>query len=159
MLLNLISNDIINKEVMAVFIARVFAGMLFFFQGVDAVFGVKPNRILHEIKQPLTEKGVPNFLIVLGTYYTSYVELIAGFCLIIGFVKYYALYLLGIDLLLASFAFGIIRPMWDMQFVFPRLALILFFLIVPSEWDVISVDYVWSIIKLVKSIFTQNLHL
>lgn len=153
MLLNLISNDIINKEVMAVFIARVFLGFLFFFQGIDAVFGIKPAGILHEIKEPLEQKGVPKFLIVFGAYFTSYVELIAGFCLIIGFMKYYSLYLLGLDLLVASFAFGIIKPMWDMQFVFPRLALILFFLIAPSEWDVISVDYVWSIIKLIKSIF------
>lgn len=153
MLPNIISNDIINNEAMAVFIARVFLGMLFFFQGIDAVFNVKPSGVLDTIRQPLLDKGVPQFMIVLGAYFTSYVELIAGFCLIVGFVKYYALYLLGIDLLVASVAFGIIKPMWDMQFVFPRLALILFFLIAPSEWDVISVDYAWSIIKTVKSIF------
>lgn len=153
MLLNLISNDIINKEVMGVFVARVFLGMLFFFQGVDAVFNIKPSGVLDTIKEPLIEKGVPKFMIVFGAYYTSYVELLAGFCLIIGFVKYYALYLLGIDLLIASVAFGIIKPMWDMQYVFPRLALLLFFLIAPSEWDVISVDYIWSIIKFVRTIF------
>ena len=145
--------ELIDKEVMAVLIARVFLGFLFFFQGVDAVFNIKLKGVIETIRQPLMEKGVPKFLIVSGAYYTSYVELIAGFCLIIGFAKYYALYLLGIDLLMASVAFGILKPMWDMQFVFPRLALILFFLIAPSEWDVISVDYVWSIIKLVKSIF------
>lgn len=153
MLLNLISNDIINKEVMAVFIVRVFLGLLFFFQGVDAVFNVKPSGVLQTIKEPLMEKGVPSFMIVFGAYYTSYVELLAGFCLLIGFVKYYALYLLGIDLLIASVAFGIIKPMWDMQFVFPRLVLLLFFLITPSEWDIISVDYIWSIIRFVRTIF------
>lgn len=153
MLLNLISNDIINKEVMAVFIARVFLGLLFFFQGVDAVFNIKPSGVLDTIKEPLMEKGVPKFMIVLGAYFTSYIELIAGFCLIIGFAKYYALYLLGLDLLIASIAFGILKPMWDMQYVFPRLALLMFFLIAPSEWDVISVDYIWSIIKFVRTIF------
>ena len=153
LLFNIISNDIINKETMAVFIARVFLGMLFFFQGVDAVFNIKPSGVLNTIMEPLLQKGVPKFMIVLGAYFTSYVELIAGLCLIVGFVKYYALYLLGLDLLIASIAFGIIKPMWDTQFVFPRLALMLFFLIAPSQWDVISVDYVWSIIKLIKSIF------
>lgn len=145
--------ELIDKEVMAVFISRVFLGFLFFFQGFDAVFNVKPKGVLETIRQPLQEKGVPNFMIVIGAYYTSYIELIAGFCLIIGFAKYYSLYLLGIDLLMASVAFGIIKPVWDMKYVFPRLALMLFFLIAPSEWDVLSVDYVWSIIKTVKSIY------
>ena len=144
--------ELIDKEVLAVFITRVFLGLLFFFQGLDAVFNIKLKGVIQAIEQPLAEKGVPRFMIMLGAYYTSYVELIAGFCLIIGFVKYYALYLLGIDLLIASIAFGIIKPMWDMKYVFPRLVLLLFFLIVPSEWDVLSVDYVWSIIKVTKSI-------
>ena len=88
----------------------------------------------------------------MGAYFTSYVELIGGFFLIIGFLKYYSLYLLGINLLVASFAFSITKPMWDMQFVFPRILLLLFLLIVPSNWDVISVDYWISIIKLLKSL-------
>ena len=147
------SPDIINKEVMAVFIARVFLGLLFFFQGVDAVFNIRIKGVIQTIREPLVSRGVPPFMILLGAYYTSYIELIGGLCLIIGFAKYYALYLLGIDLLIASIAFGIVKPMWDMQFVFPRLALLIFFLIAPSQWDVISVDYIWSLIKFVKSIF------
>lgn len=137
---------------MAVFIARVFLGLLFFFQGFDAVFNVKLQGVIETIEQPLSLKGVPRSFIIFGAYYTSYIQLIAGFCLIIGFAKYYALYLLGFDLIMASIAFGMVKPMWDMQFVFPRLMLLLFFLVVPSEWDVISVDYIWSIIKFVRSI-------
>lgn len=144
--------DIIDKEVMAVLIARVFLGLLFFFQGIDAVFNIKIKGVIATIEEPLTSKGVPRFLIVLGAYFTSYIELIAGLCLIIGFAKYYALYLLGFDLLIASIAFGIIKPMWDMRFVFPRLVLLLFILVAPSEWDVLSVDYVWSLIKFSRSI-------
>ena len=141
----------IKAEVFAVFIARTFLGFLFFFQGVDAVFNIKPSGVFDTIHEPLVKKHVPKFFILLGAYYTSYAELIAGFCLIIGFAKYYALYLLGIDLLIASIAFGMIKPMWDMQYIFPRLVLMLFFLLVPSEWDVLSVDYVWSIIRFLKS--------
>ena len=152
MLLDLFAHDLINKNVMAVFIARVFLGLLFFFQGLDAVFNVKLKGVIETIEQPLSSKGVPRFFITLGAYFTSYVELIAGFSLIIGFAKYYSLYLLGFDLVFASIAFGVVKPMWDMQFVFPRLALLLFFLIAPSEWDVLSVDYVWSLIKFIRSI-------
>jgi len=140
-----------HHEIMAVFIARVFLGFLFFFQGIDAVFNITPRGVLDTIRQPLIKKHVPKFIISFGAYFTSYTELIAGFCLIIGFVKYYALYLLGIDLLIVSIVFGIIKPMWDMQYVFPRLVLLLFFLVLPSEWDIISVDYVWSIIRFLRS--------
>ncbi len=137
---------------MAVFIARVFLGLLFFFQGLDAVFNIKLKGVIQTIEEPLASKGVPRPFIILGAYYTSYVQLVAGFFLLIGFAKYYSLYLLGFDLILASLAFGVVKPMWDMQFVFPRMVLLLFFLAAPSEWDVISVDYVWSVIKFFRSV-------
>lgn len=141
-----------NHEIAGVLIARVFLGLLFFFQGFDAIFRIKISGVLETIEEPLTRIRVPRFFILFGAYFTSYVELIGGFLLIIGFIKYYALYLLGIDIIIASIAFGIVKPMWDMQYVFPRLALLLFLLIIPSQWDVISVDYVWSVIKFIKSI-------
>ena len=145
--------DIIHsREVVAMFVVRVFLGFLFFFQGFDAVFRIKVKGVLNTIKEPLLEKGVPLFFIDLGAYYTSYANLICGFLLIIGFVKYYALYFIGADILMTAFAFSIIKPMWDMQFVFPRLALLVFFLIAPTEWDVISIDYVWSLFKFMKSL-------
>ena len=145
--------DIIHsREVIAMFVVRVLLGFLFFFQGFDAVFRVKVKGVLDTIKEPLLEKGVPLFFIDLGAYYTSYANLICGFLLIIGFVKYYALYFIGADILMTAFAFSIIKPMWDMQFVFPRLALLVFFLIAPTEWDVISIDYVWSLFKFMKSL-------
>ncbi|HEY4799811.1 MAG TPA: DoxX family membrane protein [Bacteroidia bacterium] len=137
---------------MAVFITRIFLGLLFFFQGVDAVFKIKLSKVVETIEEPLITKGIPRYFIILGAYYTSYVQLIAGFCLILGFAKYYALYLLGFDLIIASIAFGIVKPMWDMQYVFPRLVLLIFFLVAPSEWDVISIDYVWSVIKFVRTL-------
>ena len=148
--------DIIHsREVVAMLLVRVFLGCLFFFQGFDAVFRIKVDGVLDTIQQPLIQKGVPQFFITLGAYYTSYVNLICGFLLIIGFAKYYALYFISADLLLTALTFSILKPMWDLQYVFPRLALVVFFLVAPSYWDVISVDYAWSIIKFIKSISHQ----
>lgn len=141
-----------NHEIAGALIARVFLGFLFFFQGYDAVFRVKVSGVIQTIEEPMARLGVPRFFIGAGAWFTSYVELICGFLLIIGFAKYYAMYLLGVDLLIASIAFGLVKPMWDMQYAFPRLVLLLLLLMIPSQWDVISVDYVWSIIKFVKSI-------
>ncbi|MFI5164057.1 MAG: DoxX family membrane protein [Bacteroidia bacterium] len=141
-----------HHEVAVALIARIFLGLLFFFQGFDAVFNIKIKGIVETIHQPLLDKGIPKFFISAGAWFTSYIELVGGFLLIIGFAKYYAMYLLGLDLLFAAIAFGIIKPMWDTQFVFPRLAILIFLLVIPSEWDVISVDYVWSLIKFVRSL-------
>ncbi len=134
---------ILKHEAVAVFIARVFLGFLFFFQGFDAVFRVKLSGVIATIEPALRNRGIPKFIIVTGAYFTSFIELLAGLCLIVGLVKSYALYLLGLDLLLASIIFGLIKPMWDMQFVFPRLALLLFLLIVPANWDTLSIDHLF----------------
>jgi uncharacterized membrane protein YphA (DoxX/SURF4 family) len=141
-----------HHEIAGALIVRVFLGLLFFFQGYDAVFKVKIHGVIQAIQEPFSNFGVPAFLVVMGAWFTSYIELIGGFLLIIGFAKYYALYLLGLDLIIASIAFGIVKPMWDMQHVFPRLVLLIFLLVIPSQWDVISVDYIWSVIKFIKSI-------
>ncbi len=140
-----------HHEVAAAFVARVFLGLLFFFQGFDAVFRLKMKNVVQTVSAPLEEKGFPSFMVVAGTYFTSYAELICGFLLVIGFVKYYAMYFLGLDLIIASIAFGSLKPMWDMQFVFPRLVLLAFLLVLPSEWDMLSVDYYWSLIHFIKT--------
>jgi len=140
------------REMDAAFIARVFLGLLFLLQGYDKVFRLGVKQVIQSIHEPLESKGVPSAFSALGAYFTSYVELICGTFLIIGFVKYYCLYLLGFDLLFVAIAFGIVEPVWDMKHIFPRLALLIFLLVIPSYWDVLSVDHYWSLIKFIKSI-------
>lgn len=110
-------SEIFNSEVIAVSVARVFLGLLFLFQGFDAVFRIGLKTVINTAAEPLVNKGVPKFLVIAGSFYTSYVQLIAGVLLIIGLFKYYALYLLGIDLLLVCVVFGLVTPMWDMRHV------------------------------------------
>lgn len=137
----------------AAFIARLFLGILFFLQGYDKVFRIGVKQVIAAVHGPLSSKGMPKSFSTFGAYFTSYVELICGGLLIIGFVKYYCLYLLGFDLVFAALAFGIVEPIWDMKHIFPRLALLIFLMIIPSQWDVISVDYAWSLIRFIKSIY------
>ncbi len=141
------------REMDAAFITRVFLGLVFFLQGYDKVFRVGVKQVIETIHTPLSEKGIPEFISVLGVCFTSYVELICGALLIIGFIKYYCLYLLGFDILFVSIAFGIVEPVWEMKHIFPRFAILVFLLIIPSQWDVLSVDYAWSLIKFIKSTF------
>ena len=129
-----------HHEVIAVFIARVFLGLLFFFQGYDAVFRIKVENVIIAYETSFANKGIPRIFTVIGSWVTSYVELICGLLLILGLFEYYSLTLLGIDMLIASIAFGIATPVWDMRFVFPRLALLIFLLLIPQVWNQWSVD-------------------
>jgi uncharacterized membrane protein YphA (DoxX/SURF4 family) len=141
-----------TREMLAILLVRLFLGLLFFLQGYDKVFRLKVKNVIQEIHSPLATKGVPEFFSTIGAYVTSYIELICGATLILGFVTYWSLYLLGFDMLLVALAFGIVEPVWDMKHIFPRLALLIFLLITPSQWEVISVDYAWSLFKFFKSL-------
>lgn len=145
-------NIINNHHIIAVFIARIFLGILFFFQGYDTIVRMGIKNYIENLALPNTEKAISKSLIVAGVWIIAIIQLIGGIFLIIGFVKYYFLYLLGIDLIIASIAFRFIKPMRDMQFAFPNLVILIFLLIVPSHWDVLSVDYFWSFIKFLKTV-------
>lgn len=125
----------------AVLIARVFLGLLFFFQGYDAVVKVRISNVIRTYENSFSHKGIPRFLTAAGAWFTSYAELLGGMLLITGLFRYYAMALLGADLVIASVAFGITSPVWDMRHVFPRLALLLFLLAVPAGWDRFSLDH------------------
>ncbi len=141
-----------HNEIYAALILRIFLGILFFAQGFDKIFKVKIKGVVSTFEHPLITNHIPKWMLTIFAYFTSYVELIGGFLLIIGFVKYYALYLLGIDLLIVSVAFCIIEPMWDLRHVFPRMLLLLIALMIPYQWDVLSVDWFWSLFRKLQSL-------
>ena len=132
---------VINHEAVLTFVLRVILGILFFFQGYDKVFKVKIGGVTDFFRQELGSIRVPGFILVLTAWFTSLAELICGALLISGLFKSYALGILGIDLILVTGAFSLIKPMWDMQLLFPRLILLAILLYLPSQWDVLSLDH------------------
>ncbi|MDP1803319.1 MAG: DoxX family membrane protein [Bacteroidota bacterium] len=135
--------EFINQyhQIAAVLIARIFLGFLFLFQGYDAVFNIKVKNVIATFQVNFENKPIPKFFIVAASWFTSYTELIGGILLIAGLFEYFALYLLGLNLIIAAIGFGINTPMWDTRYVLPRLLLILFLLVVPQEWNVLSLDH------------------
>lgn len=124
-------------------IARIFLGFLFFFQGYDALFNIGIKKVISTYKYGFNSKGVPGILTTLAALFTTYTEFICGFLLIFGLFEIPALYLLGINLVVAALGFGLNNPLWDMRHVFPRLILLLFLLIIPLEWHNWSLDYLF----------------
>jgi len=125
----------------AALIARLFLGCLFFFQGYDAVFRVKIRNVIGTFEPGFSRRGIPRILTVSAVWYTSCSALAGGALLIAGLFKYAALYVLGANLIVAAIGFGIDRPMWDTRHALPRLALLLLLLIIPADWDTITLDH------------------
>lgn len=127
-------------ETAAVTIARIFLGFLFFFQGYDAVFKIGLLNVQKTFREGFDKKPIPRFFIDFASWYTSLSELIGGTLLIFGLFETYALYLLGINLIIAGIGFGITNPLWDVRNVFPRLLLLLTLLFTPYQWHQWSLD-------------------
>lgn len=123
---------------------RIFVGMLFLFQGYQKLFIVKVDGVLQTYKPLLQQKGIPQIITIGGIWLTSSAEFLFGLLLTIGMFTQLSLFALTVDVLLASTAFGVMRPMWDMQFVFPRFVSLIFLLLAPIEWNLFSLDILIS---------------
>jgi len=122
-------------------LARVILGVLFFMQGYEKVFKIKMRSIVNAYQLPINRSYIFNFFIWGGTIFTSYCELICGPLLILGVFTNYALYLIAIDMVIAVMGMSLQEAMWDMKFVWSRLALTIFLLVCPDSWNCISIDY------------------
>jgi uncharacterized membrane protein YphA (DoxX/SURF4 family) len=130
-----------TPEAMAGLFIRVFTGILFFFQGYDKIFRLGLKEVFNTVAPSYRKAGLGDGMIKLFSGVTAWIELLGGLLLILGLLKYIALYALGIDLLIVALGMSILNPMWDMQHVFPRLLLILFLLVFPSSLDIIGIDH------------------
>lgn len=129
-----------SQETFLYFLLRVVLGILFFYQGYDKVFRLKITGVVDFFRNEMYGKGVPDFLLVLAAYVTSFIELLGGALLVLGLFGNYAMYALGIDLILVVGAFSILNPMWDMSMVFPRLIILGVLLYLPESADAWSLD-------------------
>lgn len=135
----------------AALIPRIFLGILLLFQGYDKVFNIGVRGVLDTIKEPFAGAKLGKYMPFYAAYFTSYAEFVCGLLILVGFVKSFALYLVGIDLLIVAFGFSLLKPMWDLRDVFPRLLLVVLLLILPSEWDVVSMDYALELFAFARS--------
>lgn len=114
---------------------RALLGIIFLMQGYGKVFTYTVPKVYNMFFKDFEKTFLPKWLIWGTAYYTSYIELICGFLLIIGLFRKYALYLLAADLLIVSFGHGLLEPIWDLQHVIPRAILLIVILLVPAQWD------------------------
>lgn len=132
----------LNKTV-SVLTVRLILGLIFFMQGFGKVFswGIE-NVYQADFFHGTFKDLLPDFIIRSTAYYTSYIELIGGFLLVLGLKTNYVLYGLASVLVIVTFGHGLAEPIWELSHVMYRLILLVTLLILPKEWDKFSIDNV-----------------
>ena len=126
---------------MAVLTVRLILGFIFLMQGFGKVFKWGVENVYNMDFFYGTYKDIlPDYVIKATAYYTSYIELIAGFLVVIGLKRNFALYLLASVLVIVTFGHGLINPIWDLSHVMYRTILLVALLLLPEDWDKFSID-------------------
>jgi putative oxidoreductase len=128
------------RHELAALLGRATLGILFFFQGFDKVFGLGLRRTEEGVEEALHLPWMPSFAVRAITVLSSLAELAGGVFLILGWHTDRALAVLAADLLVVTLGMSLRQPLWDMRFVWPRLALLVFLMCLPPGWDYYSLD-------------------
>lgn len=134
-------SDFFNPESVALFLARTLLAVLFIFQGYDKLFRVGPKEVARSLYPSFQKFKISVSILQTGIWLNAFIEFACGLFLLAGLLKYFSLTLLGINMLIVSMAMSLVNPVWDMKLVFPRFILLLFVLLFPNEYDLLSLSH------------------
>ena len=129
----------------AILFARLVLGLIFFMAGVMKVFQLGPLNHARKYFLPFADTFLPVWSLWATGVAIPFVELIAGAMVILGLRVREALIALGFVLAVVTFGHLLHDALYEFHtHVIPRLALLLFVLLLPREDDRFSVDYLFS---------------
>ena len=132
-----------RRRAFACLFARLVLGLIFFMAGVYKVFTLTPVGHVHKWFLPFRDTFLPSWSLWAVGLTIPFIELIGGALLLIGWRIYEALLALGVVLVIVTFGHLLHEPLYHLhEHVIPRLALLLFLLVMPRESDRFSLDYV-----------------
>jgi putative oxidoreductase len=136
---NLSSNS--TNRAWAVLFARLVLGLIFFMAGVWKVFQLGPLNHARKWFLPYADTFLPVWSLWATGVTIPFVELIAGAMVIAGLRVREALIALGFVLAIVTFGHLLKEPLYEFHtHVIPRLALLLFVLMIPRADDRFSLD-------------------
>jgi uncharacterized membrane protein YphA (DoxX/SURF4 family) len=135
------SSDSVSRS-WAIFFARGILGLIFFMAGVYKVFTLTPAGHAHKwFVDPYANTFLPTWSLWLTGVTIPVVEFLAGALLLIGWRVREALVALGFVLLIVTFGHLLKEPLYEFHtHVIPRLALLLFVLMLSGDADRFSAD-------------------
>ena len=125
----------------ALLFARAVLGLIFFMAGFWKVFQLGPAGHVRRYFLPFQDTFLPTWSLWAVGYAIPFIELIAGALVIAGYQTRPALVTLGLVLVVVTFGHLLHEPLYAFhEHVIPRLALLLFLLAMPAEFDRFSID-------------------
>ncbi len=132
-----------RRRAFACLFARLVLGLIFFMAGVYKVFTLTPVGHVQKWFLPFRDTFLPTWSLWAVGLAIPFIELIGGALLLIGWRVYEALLALGVVLVIVTFGHLLHEPLYPFhEHVIPRLALLLFLLVMPRESDRFSLDSV-----------------
>jgi uncharacterized membrane protein YphA (DoxX/SURF4 family) len=129
----------------AILFARLVLGLIFFMAGVMKVFQLGPLNHARKYFLPYADTFLPVWSLWAMGVVIPFVELIAGAMVILGLRVREALVALGFVLAVVTFGHLLSEPLYEFHtHVIPRLALVLFILLLPREDDRFSLEFMVS---------------
>jgi uncharacterized membrane protein YphA (DoxX/SURF4 family) len=131
-----------RSRAFALLFARLVLGLIFFMAGVYKVFSLTPAGHVRKWFLPYRDTFLPDWSLWAAGLTIPFVELLSGAALLAGWRIREALLALGGVLVIVTFGHLVKEPLYPFhEHVIPRLALLLFLLVMPREDDRFSVDH------------------
>jgi putative oxidoreductase len=119
--------------------------LIFFMAGVFKVFSLTPVGHVRRWFLPYQDTFLPTWSLWAAGLLIPFVELLGGALLLLGWRVYEALLSLGVVLVVVTFGHLLREPLYPFhEHVIPRLALLLFLLVMPRQEDRFSVDFLMA---------------
>jgi putative oxidoreductase len=135
-------NDSSSRRAWALLFARLVLGLIFFMAGWFKVFQMGPAGHVQKWFLPYQDTFLPTWSLWAVGFAIPFVELAGGALLLVGLRIEAALLALGVVLVLVTFGHLLKEPLYPFhEHVIPRLALLLFVLVLPREDDRFSLDH------------------
>ncbi|MFZ5554339.1 MAG: DoxX family protein [Bacteroidota bacterium] len=129
------------REETAMLVMRLMLGILFVMQGYDKLVNIGVTETAKIFQQEIKIKFLPGWAYLFTSVYSCYIEFFGGIFLLFGLFTDISLVFLAGDLLLVALAMGLMNPVWDMKYVYPRFFILVLLLLLPKEWNLFSFDF------------------
>lgn len=139
------SNRLQLWRALALVFARGVLGLIFLMAGISKVFVLTPAGHVEKYFLPFQDTFLPVWSLWAVGFMIPFVELVGGALTLLGWRRTLAYGGLGVVLVVVTFGHLLHNSLYPFhEHVIPRLALLLFLLVLPPEADRFSVDELWA---------------